>query len=72
MNAPSAEQLRAIARFLRERADQHPDASAVAAWLERVATPGRCECGAALAHVPGGVLCPVCDVDRLQDLAGAP
>lgn len=36
---PFLEQLRAVATFLRERSDQHPDASDVAAWLERVARP---------------------------------
>jgi hypothetical protein len=81
---PLLHQLRIAGAVLDELARAHSTAwsdpatrealATVAAWLGRLATPGRhaelaqserCECGAALAHVFGvgvvAVLCPRCD-----------
>jgi hypothetical protein len=81
---PSRHQLCIAANALEELARARVVSEAeplelVAAWLRRVATPsvrssdesGRCECGAALAHVAGAdvsaVLCPSCDAERLHE-----
>jgi hypothetical protein len=82
---PTPHQLRVAGAVLDELARAHSTPwsnpatretlATVAAWLDRVATPGRaagrCECGAALAHVAGAgaaaVLCPVCDHESVHD-----